>query len=66
MPIASIAHGNSSANELLSMERIIGGKYLSSGIVLYQPALQLELVNLKMAMADVLRQMPQEIFIKFE
>jgi hypothetical protein len=52
MPIASSAQGNSRANELLSMERIISSKYLSSGKFLHQPALQLEPVNLKMTLAE--------------
>ena len=52
MPIASSADGKSNASELLSNGRIISGKYLSSGTFLYQPALQLEPVNLKMTMAE--------------
>ena len=56
MPIASSADGKSNASELFSNRRIIGGKYLSSGIIHYQPALQLEPVNRKMAMTETVEE----------
>lgn len=56
MPIASSADGSNSASELLSKGRIISGKYLSSGKFPYQPALQLEPVNMKMTMAETYKE----------